>query len=125
MPAPRRDSVEDYYTQLPEAARPHLRTLERLCCEELPDAEEVLAWNQPAFAQNGTRLVMLQSFSRHASLRFPTRFFAGVKARVNRAGQESGAGFVKLPYDRPVPEDLLRELLRVRLEEFLATGLGF
>lgn len=125
MPAPRRQSVEDYYSQLSGPARPYLRTLERLCCEELPDAEEVLAWNQPAFTRDGTRLVMLQSFSRHASLRFPTRFFTGVRGRVTAAGQESGAGFVKLPYDRPVPEDLLRELLRERLEEFLATGLGF
>ena len=38
------------------------------------------------------------------------------------AGYETGEGFVKLPYDREIPEQVSRELLRARLAEFLATG---
>lgn len=125
MPSPKRTSVEDYYTQLPETARPHLLKLQELCTQGLPKATQVLQWNQPAFVQEGTRLVMLQSFKAHCSLRFPTRQFASQRAAVKAAGYEAGEGFIKLPYDRGLPIDLLRTLIKARLEEYDATGAGW
>jgi uncharacterized protein YdhG (YjbR/CyaY superfamily) len=37
----------------------------------------------------------------------------------------AGAGFIKLPYDRPLPVDLLKRLIQYRLDEFAATGSGW
>jgi uncharacterized protein YdhG (YjbR/CyaY superfamily) len=122
MAMPRRESVEDYYDQLSEPAQAHLRTLERLCREELPGAQEVLHWNQPAFVLDGTRLVLLQAFKAHCSLRFPPHQFASQREAVEAAGYEAGEGFIKLPYDGEIPEDLCRRLIRARLEEFRETG---
>ena len=125
MAMPRRDNPEDYYARLPHVARPHLEALRELCRRGLPSAQEVLHWNQPAFVQDGTRLVMLQAFQAHASLRFPTRQFATQRAAVEAAGYEAGEGFVKLPYDRDLPVGLLERLVAARLAEFEATGAGW
>lgn len=125
MPSPKRVDLDDYYAKLPAVAAPHLTTLRDLCRKGLPKAEEVLAWNNPAFAQDGTRLLMLQSFKAHCSLRFPTRFFASQAAAVAAAGYEGGEGFIKLPYDRELPIPLLEELIAARLAEYEATGAGW
>ncbi len=125
MPNPRRASPDDYYAQLPDVARPHLLALRELCRNGLPDAEEALHWNTPVFVQGGTRLVMLQSFKTHGSLRFPTRQFATQRAAVEAAGYEAGEGFVKLPYDRDLPTALLERLIAARLAELEATGAGW
>lgn len=125
MPSPKRIDVDDFYAQLPEIARPHLGQLRELCRASLPDAEEVLHWNQPAFVQDGTRLVALQAFGQHCSLRFPTRFFAEHRDRVAGVGYEAGEGFVKLPYDRGLPVDVLRALVEARRQEYAATGAGW
>lgn len=122
MPMPKRASPDDYYEQLSATARPHLLRMRELCREELPDAREQLAWNTGAFVQDGVRLVMLQAFSKHASLRFSPEFFATVSDHVTAVGYAVGAGFIKLPFDQPLPEDLLRELLRSRLTALEATG---
>lgn len=122
MAMPRRESVDDYYAQLSDTARPPLRELQALCHEELPDAEEVLHWNQPAFVQDGTRLLLLQAFTAHCSLRFPPHQFASQRAAVEAAGFEAGEGFIKLPYARELPRELLRTLIRARRDEFEATG---
>jgi len=122
MPAPKRINLEDYYEQLPEIARAHLRELQRLCRENLPKAQEVLHWNSPAFVQDGVRLIMLQAFKGHCSLRFPTRQFAEQKAAVEAAGYEAGEGFIKLPYDRDLPTALLKKLIKARLQEYETTG---
>lgn len=125
MPPPKRSGPDDFYAQLPANAAAHLTGLRELCRRGLPDAEEVLHWNSPAFVQDGTRLLMLQSFARHCSLRFPTRQFATQRAAVEAAGYEAGEGFIKLPYDRELPEALLAGLIAARLAEFEATGAGW
>jgi uncharacterized protein YdhG (YjbR/CyaY superfamily) len=125
MPSPKRVDLDEYYAQLPDGAVPHLTKLRELCRQGLPAAEEVLHWNNPAFVQDGTRLVMLQSYKQHCSLRFPTRLFATQREAVEAAGYEAGEGFIKLPYDRDLPVALLEQLLQARLEEFEATGAGW
>ena len=125
MPSPKRADLDDYYAQLPDAAVPHLTKLRELCKKGLPKAEEALHWNNPAFVQDGTRLVMLQSYKQHCSLRFPTRLFASQREAVEEAGYEAGEGFIKLPYDRDLPVPLLERLIQARLDEFEATGAGW
>ncbi|MEO8267053.1 MAG: DUF1801 domain-containing protein [Ilumatobacteraceae bacterium] len=125
MPSPKRDDLDDYFAQLPAVAIPHLTTLRSLCRAGLPKADEALQWNNPAFVQGGTRLLMLQSFKQHCSLRFPTRQFAEQREAVESAGYEAGEGFIKLPYDRDLPVALLKGLIKARLAEFEATGAGW
>ena len=125
MPSPKRASLDDYYASLPAGAEDHVLKLRELCQKGLPKAEEALHWNNPAFVQDGTRLLMIQSYKAHCSLRFPTRQFADQREAVEAAGYEAGEGFIKLPYDRPLPVPLLKKLIKARLDEFKATGAGW
>jgi uncharacterized protein YdhG (YjbR/CyaY superfamily) len=126
MPMPRRSSVEDYFAQLTDVQRPHLEALRELSLAADPRATEELKWNLPVYSRDGrTRLWMLQNFTRHCSLRFPPPFFATQKATVEAAGYESGEGFIKLPYDRELPTELLRELMAARIAEYDETGAGW
>jgi uncharacterized protein YdhG (YjbR/CyaY superfamily) len=123
MPMPKRSSVEEYFDKLGDHQRPHLETLRRLSVEADPRAEERLSRNLPVYVRDDNRhLWMLQNFKHHCSLRFPPRFFGAHKAEVEAAGYETGAGFIKLPYDRDIPVNLCRRLMRARIEEHEATG---
>lgn len=89
-----------------------------LAPEVAPQAREELKQNLPAYVVGeNTGLWTLQNFMHHCSLRFSTEFFATQKDRVGAAGEESGAGFVKLPYDRELPVELLTSLMHARLEQ--------
>jgi len=126
MPMPRRTSVEDYFAKLDDVQRPHLEALRELSREADPEAREQLKWNLPVYVRGeNTTLWMLQNFKRHCSLRLPPPFFATQKAAVEEAGFEAGAGFIKLPYDRELPTELLTALMRARVEEYEATGAGW
>lgn len=127
MPSPKRADIDDFFASAPEAGRAHLLILRRLSLDALAatgrdDVEEKLAWNNPAYHLGGVRLWMLQAFKAHCSLRFPTHQFGPHRAEVEAAGYEDGEGFLKLPYDRPVPETLAAALIGYRLEEFERTG---
>ena len=125
MPSPKRLDLDDYYAQLPANAVPHLTVLRELCRKGLPKAVEALQWNNPTYLQDGVRLLMLQSYKAHCSLRFPTRQFASQRDAVEAAGYEAGEGFIKLPYEQELPTTLLKTLIKARLDEFNATGAGW
>lgn len=125
MPSPKRADLDDYYVQLPAYAAPHLTALRELCRKGLPKAVEALQWNNPTFLQDGVRLLMLQSYKQHCSLRFPTRQFASQREAVEAAGYEAGEGFIKLPYDVELPTALLKKLIKARLDEYNASGAGW
>ena len=123
---PRRASVDDYFEQLTEVQRPHLEALRQLSRGADPEAREELKWNLPVYVRGDkTTLWMLQNFKRHCSLRFPPPFFATQKQAVTAAGYDAGEGFIKLPYDRELPTELLKSLMRARVDEYDATGAGW
>lgn len=122
MPMPKRVDVDDYLAHLDDAQRPHLERLRAISLAADPELTETLHWNTPAYLKDGVRLWMLQAFKQHCSLRFPTGQFAEHRAEVEEAGFEAGEGFLKITYDRAVPEELCRRLIGYRLEEFDATG---
>ncbi len=123
MPMPKRTSVDDYFAKLNDAQRPHLETLRELSHKADPKAREELKWNLPVYVRGDkTNLWMLQGFKNHCSLRFSPPFFATQKAAVEEAGYEAGEGFIKLPYDRPLPTKLLKALMRARVKDFETTG---
>jgi uncharacterized protein YdhG (YjbR/CyaY superfamily) len=106
--------------------RPHLETLRELSRQADAKACEDLKWNLPVYVRDeNTRLWMLQNFKNHCSLRFPPRFFAAHRAEVEAAGYETGDGFIKLPYDREVPVELCRALMKARIQEYEETGAGW
>jgi uncharacterized protein YdhG (YjbR/CyaY superfamily) len=123
MPMPKRANVDDFFAQLNDIQRPHLEGLRLLSFAADPQAREELKWNLPVYVRGEkTNLWMLQNFKNHCSLRFSPPFFATQKAAVEAAGYEFGEGFVKLPYDRELPTELLETLMRARVEEYEMTG---
>jgi uncharacterized protein YdhG (YjbR/CyaY superfamily) len=118
MPMPKRASVDDFFAQLDDVQRPHLEALRMLSREADPEAREELKWNLPVYVRGETtNLWMLQNFKNHCSLRFSPQFFAAQKAAVEAAGYDAGEGFIKLPYDRELPTELLKALMRARVED--------
>ena len=120
---PKRASVDDYFAQLSDVQRPHLEALRKLSSDLDPEAREVLKWNLPTYVRGeNTNMWMLQNFKNHCSLRFNPPFFGAHKATVEAAGYEAGEGFIKLPYQRELPIDLLESLMRARIRDFEASG---
>jgi uncharacterized protein YdhG (YjbR/CyaY superfamily) len=120
---PKRSSVDDFFGQLNDAQRPHLEVLRRLSLEADHEAREELKYNLPVYVRGkNTNLWMLQNFKNHCSLRFSPPFFATQKAAVDAAGYMFGEGFIKLPYDRELPTELLKALMQARVKDYETTG---
>jgi uncharacterized protein YdhG (YjbR/CyaY superfamily) len=123
MPMPKRESVDDYFAQLNDVQRPHLEKLRELSFEADPEAREELKWNLPVYVRGEkANLWTLQNFTHHCSLRFTPQFFVTQRTLVEAAGYDTGEGFIKLPYRRELPTELLKALMQARVEEYEKSG---
>ncbi len=109
-------TVDDYLADVPDAVRPLMQALREAIREEAPDAKEVISYGMPTFKQKGV-LVHYAAFPTHIGF-YPTP--SGIEAFAEELSiYKGGKGSVQFPLD-DVPLDLVRRIVRFRLEENLA-----
>lgn len=107
--------VDQYLRRVPPKFRPLLVRLRRLIREEVPEAEEVISYGMPAFRQNGN-LVFYAAFKDHCSL-FPGSVVTLRKFSAEVKPFDAGKGTLHFTVDRPLPDDLVRRIVRARAAE--------
>lgn len=113
-------SVEDYLAAATYDVEPRLLEMRRVVREALPDAEETISHNVPAYRQHGVDVVQIAGSADHTSLNFfPT---AGAFARFDAelAAYSTSKSAVRFPLDEPLPLELIGAIARFRLDEAAA-----
>jgi len=110
-------TIPEYIRAAPKAAQPHLRQIFALLQEIAPAADTTIKWGGPFFVEPR----FLFSFS-------------ATKTHLNFAPMESGLApfaeelkahqttknFLQIPYDVPLPGDLIRRIAERRLADVAA-----
>ncbi len=113
--------IADYAAPFPPAVRKLLLKLRDLCREEAPDAIETIKYAIPTFTL-GRNLVHFAAFDRHIGL-YPAPS-AIVRFDDELVDYERAKGSIRFPLDRPLPFDLIRRIVRFRVEEETAFAAG-
>ena len=109
-------TIDEYIAASPEDIQPTLQKLRRVIQEAAPEAQEIISYSMPAFKQNGI-LVYFAAFKKHIGF-FPTS--SGVFAfKKELAAYETSKGTVRFPLDKPIPFDLIRQIVELRVKENL------
>ena len=112
MAGKRLTTIAEYIRAAPREGQPHLRRLYSILKSVAPEAEEAIKWGTPFFVEPR----FLFAFSAHkAHLNFaPTA--AGLEPfREELENQKTTKNFLQIPYDKPLPEDLIRKIAEYRL----------
>ena len=112
MAGKRPTTIDEYIQAAPPAGRPHLRRLYALLQRVAPEAEEAIKWGMPFFVEPR----FLFSFSAHkAHLNFAPSAETLNAFREKLEAHKTTKNYLQVPYDRPLPEDLIREIAEYRL----------
>jgi uncharacterized protein YdhG (YjbR/CyaY superfamily) len=116
-PAP--PPVAAYLAAIPEPMRAAVEHLRATIRTAAPDADEAIYYRMPAFRSGGRALVSYAAFSDHYSL-FPLG-----SAVLDALGDEvapyrAGKGTLRFRAGEPLPEDLVRRIVRARIEAVAA-----
>ena len=109
--------IDAYIATFPPPVRARLRKLRTTIRRAAPDAREKISYRIPTFALCGN-LVHFAAFEHHIGF-YPGA--SGVKKFARKLGSYDFAkGSVQFPHDRPLPLDLVAEIVEFRLAENLA-----
>ena len=111
-------SVAEYINAQPESTKSALKELRKCILEAAPEAIEMLNYNIPAFTlmQGGKRdqQIMMAGYKNHVALYpHPTimeKFDDELKP------YKKGKGSVQFPLDKPLPKDLIVQMVKCRKE---------
>ena len=109
-------SVDTYIATLPADRRPAMEALRAAIRAAAPDATEVITYKMPGFKTHGQFLVSYDAFQSHYSL-FPAS--DGVVKGLGAAIEPYlvGKGTIRFPASRPIPVDLVRQIVEIRVAE--------
>ncbi len=107
-------TIDEYIAQFPPDVQAIMNKIRATIKETAPDAQERISYGMPGFHQNG----MLVWFGGRKDFIgfYPTG--EGVEAFKDQlSGYTITKGAVHFPLNQPIPYDLIRKMVRHRLEE--------
>lgn len=81
-----------------------------------PDLDGQIKWNRPMFTTHGTFVVSFSAASKHFTVGPEPEIFAQVLPQVEALGLKHGKKTFQIPFDAPVPKDLLATIIERTVE---------
>ena len=119
MASKRPTTIAEYITAAPRKSQPHLRRLYAILKSVAPQAEEAIKWGTPFFVEPR----FLFAFSAHkAHCNFAPTSAALEAFRKELADHKTTKNYLQIPYDQPVPEQLIRQIAEYGLRKVRERG---
>jgi uncharacterized protein YdhG (YjbR/CyaY superfamily) len=110
-------SVDEYLDSLPEDKRTVLEELRRTVNAAAPEATETIAYSMPALRSHGGQfLVSYAAYMKHYSL-FPASGEVVAALGAELVPYLAGRGTIQFPASQPIPLDLVRRIVEIRVGE--------
>lgn len=109
------NEVDKYIYSFPEDVRNILLQIRQIVKEEAPDAVEGFAYQMPSYKTNGKPLVYFAGFKKHIGFYATPSGHYAFSDELSKYKQ--GKGSVQFPFDKPIPYDLIRQIVAFRVEE--------
>ena len=110
-------SINEYVSSLPENAQKAMSEIIATIKAKVPNAEEYISYNMPAFKVNGEYFVHFSAWKNHIGM-YPIP--AGNEAFQKQIEQyRSAKSSLNFPLDKPMPIKLIEKVIKFRISENL------
>jgi len=114
MVSKRPTTIAEYIRTAPREGQPHLRRLYAILKSVAPEAEETIKWGTPFFVE--PRFLFAFSACK-AHLNFAPSPAALESFRKELEKHKTTKNYLQIPYNKPLPEDLVRKIAEYRLRD--------
>jgi uncharacterized protein YdhG (YjbR/CyaY superfamily) len=110
--------ITEYHLQFDSNVQKKLKELHTIIKEMIPRAEEIISYKMPAFKQNKV-LVYYAGYKNHIGFYPTAKPIEVFKNQLLSFKHSKGA--IQFPIDQPLPEKLIQDIVKFRLEDSEAT----
>lgn len=109
-------TVEEYIQEFPKEVQEIMQKIRSIVKEEAPEAQEKISYGMPTFSYKGI-LVHFAAYKNHIGF-YPTP--SGIsKFEEELKSYKYAKGSVQFPISKPIPYDLIRQIVKTRVEDNL------
>jgi len=108
-------TIDEYITMQDEAVQPRLREVRDVLRATLPEAQERMSWSMPTYWK-GRNIIHFAASKKHLGL-YPGGEATTIFAEALK-DYDVSKGTIRIPWDRELPETLIREIARWCYEEY-------
>lgn len=112
--------IDHYISSLPEQVAGLANKIRAVISENAPDAVPSIAYNMPAYKYLGKPLVYFAAFTNHIGFYALPSGNDAFKAQLSK--YKTGKGSIQFPLSQPMPFDLIRDIVRYRVQEVEMTA---
>lgn len=109
-------SIEDALAAIPQPQRDSLQHIIDVARTLVPDAVDGVSYGAPALKVRGKPLIAVTASASHLSV-FPFSSDVVDAVRDRLTGFSLSKGTIRFTPENPVPEDVVEDIVRLRLEE--------
>ena len=112
--------IDHYISAFPEDIQERLFEMRKIINQLAPDAIEKISYQMPTFHLNGN-LVHFAAYSNHIGF-YPTP--SGISQfKKDLISYKHAKGSVQFPHDQPLPIELIKKIVKFRIEENLSKNI--
>lgn len=105
--------IDEYFKKIAPRERAELQRIREIVRAVAPDAQEVITYGMPGFKYKNKYFVGFNALKNHLSI-FPSS--GPIEAlRDKLQGYSLSKGTIRFTLDNPLPEELIKEILRERM----------
>jgi uncharacterized protein YdhG (YjbR/CyaY superfamily) len=109
-------NIDEYIALFPKDVQVNLQKLRKVIRENALGADEAIAYQMPTFKLNGN-LVHFAAYEKHIGF-YPTP--RGIEPfKKELAKYKTSKGAIQFPIDEPLPFDLIKRIVKLRVKENL------
>jgi len=109
------NEVDEYIRSFPEEVQERLTAIRNVIRELAPQATERICMRMPTYDLNGKWLVHFAGFKKHIGFYPQPEGISAFKEKLS--GYKTSKGAVQFPLNKPLPIDLIREIVSFRVNQ--------
>lgn len=107
--------IDDYLKKIAPDKRKQLERIREIAKSVVPDAQEVISYGMPTLQYKGKSFLGFNTHTSHIGI-YP---YGGeevtvFKDKLTKLNYGFSSGAIRVPYDKPIPEALLKEIITHR-----------
>ena len=110
--------IDEYIAGYSREVRERLEGLRRVVHEAAPGVEETIKYGMPTFMLNGN-LVYFAAYKKHIGFYPRPPDIDDEELLAELAPYEAAKSSIRLPFDKPIPYELIAKLVKIRVEQNL------
>ena len=109
--------IDDYLKKLEPTKRKQLERIREIAREVVPDAQEEISYGMPTLQYKGKSFLGFNTHVNHIGIYpYGSEEIEVFKDKLFEYKYGFSTGTIRVPYDKPFPESLLKEIIKHRIK---------